>query len=167
MFGVLCLAGSHFKNNTPKSSGKGQPEKIYFTKSEFVLIVMGLWSRLSFYYLKKAIHKKTCAAEYEIPDDDYEKTRRFNYDDQFDRMRCDLPSDVSQIESDAPKKATAENKPDNSDPKNPLKSPHGYVITKDYELGSFGGFIGDCTDDKNWPYYWQCMSENAGNGGFK
>ena len=80
---------------------------------------------------------------------------------------ANLPSDVSQIESDAPKKATAENKPDNSDPKNPLKSPHGYVITKGYELGSFGGFIGDCTDDKNWPYYWQCMSENAGNGGFK
>ena len=79
---------------------------------------------------------------------------------------ANLPSDVSKIESDARKKAPAENKPGNSDPTKPLKSPHGYIITKDYELGRFGGFIGDCTDDQNWPYFWQCVSENSGNGGF-
>ena len=75
-----------------------------------------------------------------------------------------LPSDVSQIEPDAAKKAMTENKPASSEPTKPLKSPHGYIISKDYELGRFGGFTGDCTDDKNWPYYWQCMSENSGNG---
>ena len=80
---------------------------------------------------------------------------------------ANLPSDVSQNEFDAAKKAMAENKPTNSESAKPLKSPHGYIITKDYELGRFGGFTGDCTDEKNWPYYWQCMSENAGNGGFK
>lgn len=51
-------------------------------------------------------------------------------------------------------------------PGKPVKSPHGYIITKDYDLGRFGGFVGECTDDQNWPYFWQCMSENAGNGGF-
>jgi hypothetical protein len=80
---------------------------------------------------------------------------------------ANLSSDVSQNESDAAEKATAENKPANREPKKPLKSPHGYIITKDYELGRFGGFTGDCTDDKNWSNYWQCMSENSGNGGFK
>jgi len=79
---------------------------------------------------------------------------------------ANLPSDVSQIESDAGKKATAANKPGNNDSTKPVKSPHGYIITKDYELGRFGGFIGDCTDDQNWPYFWQCVSENSGNGGF-
>ena len=54
--------------------------------------------------------------------------------------------------------------PNTQDPAKPIKSPQGYIITKDYELGRFGGFIGDCSDDKNWPYYWQCMSENSGNG---
>jgi hypothetical protein len=54
-----------------------------------------------------------------------------------------------------------------SDPTKPIKSPHGYIIDKDYELGRFGGFIGDCTDEQNWPYYWECMSENSGNGGFQ
>jgi len=78
-----------------------------------------------------------------------------------------LPSDISQNESDATKKTTAENKPANRKLTKPLKSPHGYIIINDYELGRFGGFTGDCTDDKNWPYYWQCMSENSGNGGFK
>jgi len=38
------------------------------------------------------------------------------------------------------------------------------AITKDYEPRRFGGFIGDCADDKNWPHYWECMSENSGNG---
>jgi hypothetical protein len=73
------------------------------------------------------------------------------------------PSDVSQTGPDpAQQKASAA-----SNPAKPLKSPHGYIITKDYELGRFGGFIGDCTDDQNWPYFWQCMSENSGNSGFK
>jgi hypothetical protein len=53
------------------------------------------------------------------------------------------------------------------EPAKPIKSPHGYIVDKDHELGRFGGFVGDCTDDQNWPYFWQCMSENAGNGGFK
>ena len=41
------------------------------------------------------------------------------------------------------------------------KSPHGYVVGGDPER--FGGFIGDCTSDENFPYYWKCQSENAGN----
>jgi hypothetical protein len=65
------------------------------------------------------------------------------------------PSDVSQTGPNA------------SDSTKPAKSPHGYIITKDYEPGRFGGFIGDCSDEQNWPYFWQCVSENAGNGGFK
>ena len=65
------------------------------------------------------------------------------------------PSDVSQTG------------PNTSDSTKPVRSPHGYIITKDYEPGRFGGFIGDCTDDTNWPYFWQCVSENAGNGGFE
>lgn len=77
---------------------------------------------------------------------------------------ANLPSDVSQVESDARKTASVENKPGTQDPAKPIKSPHGYIITKDYELGRFGGFIGDCTNDKNWSYYWQCLSENSGNG---
>ena len=31
------------------------------------------------------------------------------------------------------------------------KSPHGYMVGGDPER--FGGFIGDCTDDENFPYY--------------
>ncbi len=69
------------------------------------------------------------------------------------------PSNVSQINA-----AAVETKPAATDPAKPVKSPHGYIIDKDYALGRFGGFIGNCTDDKNWPYYWQCMSENSGNG---
>jgi len=75
-----------------------------------------------------------------------------------------MPSDVSHTESDARENATVENKTATQNPAKPIKSPHGYIITKDYELGRFGGFIGDCTDDKNWSYYWQCLSENSGNG---
>ena len=71
------------------------------------------------------------------------------------------PSDVSQTALRTAKQ------PDAPAAAGPVKSPHGYVIDKDYEPGRFGGFTGDCSDDKNWPYYWQCMSENAGNGGFK
>jgi hypothetical protein len=41
------------------------------------------------------------------------------------------------------------------------KSPHGYVIGGDPER--FGGFIGDCTSYENFPFFWQCQSENAGN----
>jgi hypothetical protein len=65
------------------------------------------------------------------------------------------------------KKTAAAIDPDASETTRPIKSPHGYIIDQDYEPGRFGGFIGDCTDDQNWPYYWQCMSENAGNGGLK
>jgi len=41
-----------------------------------------------------------------------------------------------------------------------VKSPHGYVINGPKER--FGGFVGDCASDENFPYYWQCQSENAG-----
>lgn len=78
-----------------------------------------------------------------------------------------LPPDVSQTATGTSEKQAAENRSGTPDVAQPVKSPHGYIITKDYELGRFGGFIGDCTDDQNWPYFWQCMSENAGNGGFK
>ena len=74
------------------------------------------------------------------------------------------PPDASRVESNARETAATENNPDTQDPAKPIKSPQGYIITKDYELGRFGGFIGDCSDDKNWPYYWQCVSENSGNG---
>ena len=57
--------------------------------------------------------------------------------------------------------------PQTAAPSKPVKSPHGYIITKDYDLGRFGGFVGECTDDQNWPYFWQCMSERSGNGGFR
>ena len=43
----------------------------------------------------------------------------------------------------------------------PQKSPHGYVVGGD--PGRFGGFIGDCTSDENFPHYWECQAENAGN----
>ena len=43
----------------------------------------------------------------------------------------------------------------------PQKSPQGYVVGGDPER--FGGFIGNCTSDENFPFYWQCQSENAGN----
>ena len=46
-----------------------------------------------------------------------------------------------------------------------VKSPHGYVI--DGPKGRFGGFLGDCSSDKNFQHYWRCQDENAGNGGFK
>jgi len=46
-------------------------------------------------------------------------------------------------------------------PAGPQKSVHGYVTGGDPER--FGGFIGDCTRDENFPAYWQCQSENAGN----
>jgi len=41
------------------------------------------------------------------------------------------------------------------------KSPHGYVVGGDPER--FGGFVGDCTSEKNFRFYWKCQSENAGN----
>jgi hypothetical protein len=79
---------------------------------------------------------------------------------------ANIPTDETQSGSSSAKKAAAAIKPDAPETARPLKSPHGYIIDQDYELGRFGGFVGDCTDDQNWPYYWQCMSENAGNGGF-
>jgi hypothetical protein len=77
------------------------------------------------------------------------------------------PSDVSQTGPKTANKTSPQEAPNASDSTKPVKSPHGYIITKDYELGRFGGFVGDCTDDQNWPHFWQCVSENAGNGGFK
>jgi len=77
------------------------------------------------------------------------------------------PSDDARTGPLKAKQSVPQGEPQASDPTKPVKSPHGYIITKDYDLGRFGGFVGECTDDQNWPYYWQCMSENSGNGGFK
>ena len=77
------------------------------------------------------------------------------------------PTHVSQTGSGTENEAAQQQETPASEPSKPVKSPHGYIITKDYEPGRFGGFIGDCTDGRNWPHYWQCMSENSGNGGFK
>ena len=41
-----------------------------------------------------------------------------------------------------------------------VKSPHGYVINGSTER--FGGFIGDCASDENFPLYWECQAENGG-----
>jgi hypothetical protein len=30
------------------------------------------------------------------------------------------------------------------------------------KVADFGGFIGTCSSDQNFPYYWECMSENSG-----
>ena len=43
-----------------------------------------------------------------------------------------------------------------------VKSPHGYVING--PKATFGGFIGDCASDENFPYYWECQAENGGEG---
>ena len=84
-------------------------------------------------------------------------------------MACitNRPTDAPLPQAAPAVKSAEKIKADTPDPAKPLKSPNGYIIQKNYDLGRFGGFIGDCADDKNWPYYWQCMSENSGNGGFK
>jgi hypothetical protein len=30
------------------------------------------------------------------------------------------------------------------------------------KVSDFGGFVGSCASEENFPYYWECMSENAG-----
>ena len=42
-----------------------------------------------------------------------------------------------------------------------VKSPQGYVINGPKDR--FGGFIGDCSRDENFPYYWECQAESAGD----
>jgi hypothetical protein len=42
-----------------------------------------------------------------------------------------------------------------------VKSPQGYVINGPKDR--FGGFIGDCSSDENFPYYWECQAESAGD----
>ena len=42
-----------------------------------------------------------------------------------------------------------------------VKSPQGYVIYGPKDR--FGGFIGDCASDENFPYYWECQAESAGD----
>ena len=76
------------------------------------------------------------------------------------------PSNDGQTASDTANQTTPQNAPETLDPPKPVKSPHGYIIDKDYDLGRFGGFVGNCTDDQNWPHFWKCKSENAGNGSF-
>jgi hypothetical protein len=46
------------------------------------------------------------------------------------------------------------------DSKKLVKSPHGYVVNGSKER--FGGFIGDCSSDENFPLYWECQAENGG-----
>ena len=77
-----------------------------------------------------------------------------------------LPSDDAQNVANRTHQTAPQAQSTSSELSKPIKSPHGYIIDKDYELGRFGGFIGDCTDEQNWPYFWQCLSENSGNGGF-
>ena len=76
------------------------------------------------------------------------------------------PYNDTQTGPDTAHKVAPQAAPDASEPARPVKSPHGYIMTKDYDLGRFGGFVGDCTDDQNWPHFWRCQSENSGNGGF-
>ena len=77
-----------------------------------------------------------------------------------------MPADRTNSGSDMANQSDSSKEPDVSQSSEPVKSPHGYIITKDHELGRFGGFIGDCTDEQNWPYFWECQSENSGNGGY-
>jgi hypothetical protein len=77
-----------------------------------------------------------------------------------------LPSDNGHTGSETTNQADGKKEPAVSQSSGPVKSPHGYIITKDYEPGRFGGFVGDCADDQNWPFYWECQSENAGDGGY-
>ncbi|MDJ0987804.1 MAG: hypothetical protein QNJ26_19840 [Desulfobacterales bacterium] len=77
------------------------------------------------------------------------------------------PSNNGQPATDTANQAAPQNEPEaSSTPAKPAKSPHGYVIDRDHDLGRFGGFVGDCTDEQNWPHFWKCQSENSGNGGF-
>ena len=78
-----------------------------------------------------------------------------------------LSSDSAQIGLNKTNQTAPQAEPNSLDAAKPVISPHGYITDKNYELGRFGGFVGDCTDDQNWPYFWQCLSENSGNGGFK
>ena len=45
----------------------------------------------------------------------------------------------------------------------PPKTPQGYIRPDVYQPEKYGGFRGDCSSEENFPYYWECMSENAGN----
>ena len=42
-----------------------------------------------------------------------------------------------------------------------VKSPQGYVINGPKD--KFGSFVGDCASDENFPYYWECQAESAGD----
>ena len=46
----------------------------------------------------------------------------------------------------------------------PPKTPQGYIRSDVYQPERYGGFIGDCAREENFSHYWECMSENAGNG---
>ena len=50
-----------------------------------------------------------------------------------------------------------------SSSESPPKTPQGYIRSDIYDPGKYGGFRGDCASDANWPFYWECMSENAGS----
>lgn len=78
-----------------------------------------------------------------------------------------LPSNDRTTASDTAYQKAPKTEPEAQSPAQPRKSPHGYIIDNEHEPGRFGGFVGDCADDQNWPYYWQCMSENSGDGGIK
>ena len=66
------------------------------------------------------------------------------------------PSATNQAES-----STAADKKTAGDSKKLVKSPHGYVINGSTER--FGGFIGDCSSDENFPLYWECQEEIGGD----
>ena len=148
------------KDNTAKTSGKGLRGCFWFTKSEFALDLRNTPKFVCDFHkvllLKRECERRIMKAPVVLII-------------TICLLACtaNLPPNVSRTEPDTMKKTASVKQPDAHAAAGPIKSPHGYIIDKDYEPGRFGGFVGDCTDDKNWPYFWQCMSENAGNGSFK
>jgi hypothetical protein len=65
--------------------------------------------------------------------------------------------------STPPKEAVANQPVSGSVPDPPPKTPQGYIRSDVYQPEKYGGFRGDCAGDENFPFYWECMSENAGS----
>ena len=63
----------------------------------------------------------------------------------------------------SPKEAGADQPVSKPVPESPPKTPQGYIRSDVYQPEKYGGFRGDCASDENFPYYWECMSENAGS----
>lgn len=64
----------------------------------------------------------------------------------------------------APPREAAVDQPVSGSVPDPLpKTPQGYIRSDVYQPEKYGGFRGDCASDENFPFYWECMSENAGS----